>query len=211
MSHCSFLYSADVDRADTPLQDSLNSSEPVEVCGAQIPLMWPAMFSPEHIQARDYDDEAEDPDEGEGYLVFIAPVGEAIANLERRRPSLQALIEAQYHSHLEGLLQALRRAQHPFIHLALEDIEQMNDDSMVEAGERWRRTLRGLDGDVPRPRRGLARYLLGSGVPGSWQALLGWAGMASGVIAMVPVPLPEKGQFRISGAFGPDDALEWGL
>jgi hypothetical protein len=200
MSHCSFLYSAN---SKTPQQSDSEIHNYIEVCGARIPLLWLTMFKEDDIRHRDSEDDS--------YLIFMTTRESALANLNARRAAVEKLLPQTWWGHIDAFEAAIKRAQHNYINVSIEDIESMSSDSMKDAAASWREVIRGLDAPIHKVRNSPLRFLMGTGIPSSWQILLTWSGMASGFLFLKLKLGADDEPSLISGAATFEEIARWKL
>ena len=207
MSHCYSLYTSD---SDTPKSEN-NISEYVNICNYNIPFVWLTMFDKGDIKARDADYDSENEEDNEYYLEYVTSIGNAIKNLTKRRDSILKLIPEKYQDHFFSFVSALNASTRKYIHLSLEDVVSIIDDSMVAVSADWDSLVSELDEEIKLVRVGASRYILGSGVPRSWQRLFSYTQLKTGMLFFNLNVFNVENQYCISGAENLEEYREWGI
>lgn len=139
-----------------------------------IPILWSMCFSSADINTQIIEPGPDD-DESEGEPLYGASCDttrqNAVANLERRMPSLLKIIPQNTHEVARLFVDRLRNSAKGFVHLDLSTHVAEERAPEIDWRGYWGEELDGLDTVVSTVRGGPSRFVLGTGIPSHWKHL----------------------------------------
>jgi len=187
---------------DSPGEGQLTSG------GWSVPILWSMCFGGEDVNVLELPKDAWSlPDEPAYGASCDAPIPGAVAQLQRRLPSLKAILTPSLHLACDMFASRMRRSQRSHVHMDVSLLLE-NEDNPADRHwkQYWAGLLNGLDTPVARVRSGIWSKLLGLGLPPGWKYLCSWA------LSNQPlhgIRAPDLDMSRVTGAVSLRHLDDW--
>lgn len=144
--------------------------------GWSVPILWTMCFSGKDVNVLAARADDDDPESSPWGASCDTTLADAIRRVERRMPSLQAIVAPESRAVGELFLAKLRESTRSHVHMEVTLLLENEDDPGDGRWKNyWAGLLEGLDQPVRKVRTGLSRRLLGLGLPSGWKYLCLWS------------------------------------